>query len=190
LLAAACLGVPVLAAIGVLLSGSTLDDDVAPGVYLLVTTFVVGVTAFAPIITGRRPHTPTPLTAAVVVVVLGLLGLSIASIAWTPRMRDDIEAGDVAALVSVFVALGGVSAFAGRWFKTPVVAFFSTAAVFIVMWAVPGIIDEFVIGDPPLAFLNLAYVVDRSSVSPLPTVLFYGALAAVTLFCARGQRRT
>ncbi|MDP2339377.1 MAG: ABC transporter permease [Deltaproteobacteria bacterium] len=188
LLIAASLGVPVFAAACLLLAGED-QSDVVAGVYFHLTAFVVGVVAIAPVIAGRRPLTPTPLSAALSAVGLGLLGLALASIAWTPRIRDDIDAGDIAALVSVFVAVGGVAAFAGRWFKSPVVGFLLTAGVFITLFAIPGIIDEFVMGDPPLALLNLAYVVDRSSVSPGPTVFFYGVLALVTFLCARGSRR-
>ncbi len=189
LLVATLLGVPVVAAALLLCSGND-NLDVAVGVTLQVSALVVGVVALAPVITGRRLNTPTPARTALLAVIVGAVGLGLSSLGWPERMLESIPVGDVAAFFSVFAAVGGVAAFTGRWLKTPAVAFFLTAGVFIALFAVPAIIDEFVAGDPPLAFLNLAYVVDHANQPPVPTLLFYGALALVTLLCARGARRS
>ncbi len=181
-------GVPLLVAIVIALFARQRDS--AALLFSEAVGVVVVAALLAVAVTGRRSGTPTPLKTALLAWSSGVVGLGAAFAAMLAMANDHIITGaDVVAVVVVSLAVAGVAAFSARWMTGPVVVVVATVGVFSALFAVPAVIDEFVYGQPPLAFLNPAYVVARDDTSVVSMVLFYGAVAIVTLLGARGERR-
>lgn len=190
LVVAATLMVPMFGGLvlGAAQAVSSIKQDTGVCVFALVLGVIAVTQALAPALSGRRRTVPSAARVSLMVFVLGLAGTGIAWVS-IPGVINGPKVEDWLAFFVTWFAGAGIVAFAARWLKNPIVVVVVLAAVLGVLFGIPAVIDEFTYGAPPLAFLNPVYVIDRSDVSVIPTLLFYGAVGLVTFMAAaRGAR--
>lgn len=191
-LLAAVPGVPAVITLVLLIAGAATMTKNDTGAFLfLMALGAIGVTqAMAPALTGRRQGTPNPSTLSFAVFVVGGIAAFVTYLALPSNMRlHGPDADDVVALYAIWFGGAGVVALLARHIKHPVAVVVGIAAFYAVLFATPGVLDEFTYGRPPLAFLNPAYVLDRDDVATFATVIFYGAVGLATFVASRGPRR-
>ncbi len=136
---------------------------------------------------ARDPRAPSP---ALVVPLTSLL--AIAALVATmvivdpsdlrPSSRD--SAGGVAALIQLFAA-ASLASMMGRFIKTAPLAAIIGGGITLAVVLIPAVLDEVLIGTPPLAFLNFSYVREDNVVA---SVVFWGLVSCVALAVASRRR--
>ena len=134
---------------------------------------------------GRDARAPAPWK-MVPTAALAAVGAWVLCVQLADPARHSIDDTGVIAVMHVLAASALASLVAHRVSSALTAAFAGGAAV-VILLLVPAILDEVLIGRPPLAFLNVAYAKNAD----LPVaLLFWGSLTVGALVLASRSRRT
>ena len=187
---AVTVGMPWVAALLSLTVTTSGRKDVVAG--FVAGTFAYSVAALMLYAAGvaRDARAPSPwliVPGAFVVALVssGLALLASADANHDPSLSQRETISFAVAMLQLFAATTA-SALAARFIKSPILAALASGLAVLIVTLVPAVIDEFTVGQPPLAFVNFAYA--RKPEEMVLALLFWGTASIACLAIASRLR--
>lgn len=137
---------------------------------------------------ARDPRAPSPALVVPLTSLLAIAALLVATMVIVDpsefRPSSRASAGGVAALIQLFAA-ASLASMMGRFIKTAPLAAIIGGGITLAVVLIPAVLDEVLIGTPPLAFLNFSYIREDNVVA---SVVFWGLVSCVALAVASRRR--